>query len=176
LSQENPFVTPPLLREPARRFRGRLPAPVTIWTAGAADGRAGLTISSLLVAEGRPSSVLGLVGPTSELWDAINLTSSFVVHICEEGDRRLAERFAGRWPAPGGLFQGLGAIDGEWGPVLPGLANRVYCRLTSTADVGFQHLIIGRIDTVEVADDIRPLVYLQGRYRRLTPRADFDSH
>ena len=31
---QDPFATPPGKRSPARRLRGRLPAPVTIWTAG----------------------------------------------------------------------------------------------------------------------------------------------
>ena len=33
-------------RDPVRQLRGRLVSPVTLWTAGDADRRAGLTVSS----------------------------------------------------------------------------------------------------------------------------------
>ena len=40
-----PFAVPAGRRDPARRLRGRLVAPVTIWTAGRPPGGAGLTVS-----------------------------------------------------------------------------------------------------------------------------------
>ena len=53
-----PFAVPAGRRDPTRRLRGRLVAPVTIWTAGRPPGGAGLTVSSILVAEGQPARVL----------------------------------------------------------------------------------------------------------------------
>jgi hypothetical protein len=47
---DTPFAVPPERRSPARRLRGRLVAPVTVWTAGHPPGGAGLTVSSVLVA------------------------------------------------------------------------------------------------------------------------------
>ncbi len=49
IHDEHPFVTPPEQRDPARRLRGRLAAPVTILTAGRDRNRTGLTVSSLVV-------------------------------------------------------------------------------------------------------------------------------
>jgi 3-hydroxy-9,10-secoandrosta-1,3,5(10)-triene-9,17-dione monooxygenase reductase component len=46
-----PFAVPAERRDPARRLRGRLVAPVTVRTAGHLPGGAGLTVSSVLVAE-----------------------------------------------------------------------------------------------------------------------------
>ena len=54
-----------------RRLRGRLVAPVTVWTAGSGENRAGLTVSSCLVAEGEPAEVLGLIGDLTDLYAAI---------------------------------------------------------------------------------------------------------
>src|ERR671932_775332 len=56
-----PFAVPAERRDPARRLRGRLVAPVTVWTAGHPPGGAGLTVSSVLVAEGQPARLLGLL-------------------------------------------------------------------------------------------------------------------
>ena len=58
----DPFAVPTGQRSPVRRLRGRLAAPVTLWTA---PGPAGLTVSSTLVAEGEPDRLLGLIDPES---------------------------------------------------------------------------------------------------------------
>jgi flavin reductase (DIM6/NTAB) family NADH-FMN oxidoreductase RutF len=94
----HPFATPPERRDPARRLRGRLVAPVTVWTAGRPPGWAGLTVSSLLVAEGEPARLLGLIDPTSAFWEAIREAGAFVVHLLAVGDRPLASAAAARWP------------------------------------------------------------------------------
>ena len=166
-AQDNPFSTPPELREPARRFRGRLASPVTLWTAGVMDRPTGLTISSLVVAEGRPSSVLGLVNDTTDLWESIQETEAFVVHILEDRHRRLAERFAGMMPSPGGLFEGVAVAPTAWGPRISDATNRAYCRLSGTLELGYQHLVRAVVEQLDVGELEAPLVHWQGRYRRL---------
>src|SRR4029450_3190115 len=95
IGSEPPFAVPPDRRDPARRLRGRLVAPVTVWTAGRLPGGAGLTVSSVLVAEGQPAHLLALIDPTSALWEAVQDTRSFVAHVLAAGDRALAERLSG---------------------------------------------------------------------------------
>jgi Flavin reductase like domain len=84
-----------------RPARGSQPGPpdaraavglATVWTAGHAPGGDGLTVSSVLVAEGEPARPLGLIDPTSAFWEAMLETRAFVVHIFAVGDRALAER------------------------------------------------------------------------------------
>lgn len=167
IHSEHPFVPPVELREPARRLRGRLTAPVTLWTAGEGARRAGLTMSSVLVVEGEPPGVLGLVGETTDLWEAIRREERFVVHVLEEGHRELADRFAGVRPAPGGPFRGLEVEDGPWGPVIRELATRAHCRLEEAREVGFHLLVYGAVERIELHDLRHPLLYHRGRYRRL---------
>ena len=50
IGSQPPFAVPAERRDPARRLRGRLVAPVTVWTAGDPSRGAGLTVSSILVA------------------------------------------------------------------------------------------------------------------------------
>jgi 3-hydroxy-9,10-secoandrosta-1,3,5(10)-triene-9,17-dione monooxygenase reductase component len=164
---EHPFQTPADRREPARRLRGRLTLPVTIWTAGGPGGATGLTVSSVLVAEGRPSLVIGLVNDTTDLWDAIQTEQRFVVHVLDERRRDLAERFAGQRPSPGGLFQDLDVRDGAYGPVLTDLEERAHCILFDTIDAGYQRMVRGVIEEVEVGDLSAPLVYFRGGFRGL---------
>lgn len=162
---EHPFATPLQERDPTRRFRGRLAAPVTVWTAGAVNGRGALTISSLLIAEGDPALLLGLISDVSELWAAIQERAAFVVHVLDANQRHLAERFALRSPAPGGPFAGLEASESPWGPILASVRTRAYCRLEGTALVGYAQLVSGRIERLDLDEDFDdPLVYFRGRY------------
>lgn len=167
IHSENPFADPVEARSPARRLRGRLPAPVTLWTAGSEQTATGLTVSSMLVAEGEPSLVVGLVSPMTDLFEAIQEAGRWVVHVLEQRDRELSERFAGLRPSPGGLFMGLGVEGSAHGPVLTSLRSRAYCSLTGSEDAGYHQLLRGRIDSIELVEEGDPLVHLRGRYRQL---------
>lgn len=161
---ENPFATPAELRSPTRRLRGRLASPVTIWTSGSAEERAGLTVSSVMVAEGEPSLVVGLIGDPGELWDAIRATGAFVVHVLEQRHRDLADRFAGVTPSPGGLFRGVTVEDSAWGPILSDIPARARCRLESAREAGYYRQVRGVVEEVDLYDLEEPLVHFRGRY------------
>ncbi len=169
IHEEHPFTTPADLRDPARRLRGRLVAPVTVLTAGSAAGRTGLTVSSLLVAEGEPSRVIALVGETTDLWHALADRQRFVVQVLEEADREIADRFAGLRPSPGGLFAGLEVEDTPWGPRLARTGNWAYCTVEGAVETGFHRLVTGVVDQIRLAELAQPLVYFRGRYRALRP-------
>ena len=162
---EDPFRTPRDQEDPTKRFRGALAKGVTIWTAGTGEASAGLTVSSLLVAEGEPSHVLGLINDTTDLYGAILESGRFVVHILGHSDQRLAEIFAGVRPAPGGPFTALDESQSEWGPVIDHLLPRAYCTFVDSTQAGYQKLVRGRIDNVEMGDGTEPMVHYRGRYR-----------
>jgi flavin reductase (DIM6/NTAB) family NADH-FMN oxidoreductase RutF len=166
---ENPFVTPAELREPARQLRGRFASGVTVWTAGEGDGRAGLTMSSVLIDEGEPPVVLGLINDTTDLYQAATTTGRFVMHLLGAEHHTLSDRFAGQRPAPGGIFSDLDVEQTEWGPVVSLFGERAFCRLVGETDTGFHKLLHAHIDKIESADLDDPLVYFRGKYRKLAP-------
>ena len=165
IGNQHPFAVPPERRNPARRLRGRLVAPVTVWTAGLPPGGAGLTVSSVLVAEGEPSRLLGLIDPTSAFWDAMQEAGAFVVHVLAVGDRDLAERFSEVRPPIRGPFDGLKVAESLWGPVLGGSRPRAACRLAGSAPVGYAELVEGVIEQLGLPELEDPLAYLHGSYR-----------
>jgi 3-hydroxy-9,10-secoandrosta-1,3,5(10)-triene-9,17-dione monooxygenase reductase component len=144
-----------------RRFRGRLPSAVTLWTA---PGPAGLTVSSTVVADGAPARVFGLLDPESDLLEAVEEHVVFAVVALAAGDRQLADRFAGLMPAPGGLFAGGGWRGTPYGPVPETSHPWAGCRLVGTRPAGWSVLVEGEVVDVEMAD-IEPLVHYRGRYR-----------
>jgi hypothetical protein len=164
IHSDHPFVPSEGDRDPLRRLRGRLPAPVTVWATGVDRSREGLTISSLLVADGEPARVLGLVDADSQFWDAD--PGAWVVNVLGVEHRFLADAFAGTAPAPGGPFT-LGTWhDSDWGPVLAGTAGWVGVRRADVEprEVGWGLLVEGVVEHVEIGD-ADAMVHVRGRYR-----------
>ncbi len=161
----NPFADPD--PDPARRLRGRLGGTVTLWTAGAGADRAGLTLTSVLVALGESARVLGLVDPDSDLAAAVGSTGTAVVQLLSWPDRDLAEGFAGTAPAPGGVFRQASFVDTDWGPRLERATTWAGVRLVEAADLGWSRLLTCAIEHVEVGDDLDPLGHRRGRFLRL---------
>jgi flavin reductase (DIM6/NTAB) family NADH-FMN oxidoreductase RutF len=166
--EDHPFEAPVDQRDPARRFRGRLATPVTIITSGDGDHRTGLTVSSLVVAEGEPSRIYFLLGSTTDLFYGLEETGKFVVHVLEAGDHALADVFAGLRPSPGGRFANVAVEQTEWGPVLSDVKTRAYCTFEGGDEETFFIVAEGRIDKLELAEMEAPLVYFRGKYRKLS--------
>lgn len=151
-----------------RQARARLPSPVTVWTAGQADW-AGLTVSSLLLAQGEPGQVVGLIGPDTDLLDILAETGRFVVHLLTDRPehRRLAQHFAGTLSADPDLLQ---VEDSPYGPRLRWAPDQLACRLYSRHPCGWSELIEAAVDEVRWANgpqSWRPaLLWYRGGFRR----------
>lgn len=172
IHSEHPFSDPEPGRDPVRRLRGRLGGTVTLWTCGSAASRAGLTVSSLMLANGSPAHALALVDPDSDFVTAVRATEVSVVHLLEWPHRDLAEAFAGLSPAPGGVFT-LGAwTQSRWGPVLEGVSSWAGVRICADpVEVGWSLLVDTVVEHVEVGEEQQPLVHRRGRYvRPVDPR------
>ena len=167
IHSDHPFVPDPADRDETRRFRGRLASPVTIVTAGSEDEPYGLTVSSLLVVEGDQPSLHVVIGPTTDLWYAIEETERFVVHVCLDGHGPRSDVFAGSRPSPGGPFAAVESEASEWGPVITDMGDRAYCRATSMSETGYSGLITAEVEKFELTEMTTPLVYFRGSYRTI---------
>jgi hypothetical protein len=175
----DPFATPDAERSPVRRLRGRLPAPVTLWTAGTASARAGLTVSSVLVVDGEPGRLIGVLDEESELWAALASTGRVAVVPLGPADGQLADRFAGLMPAPGGRFAGAGGgrgpswRDTEFGPVPDMLGDGSVptwagATLDGARPYGWGLLVEATIAQVTLGEAAGgALAHLRGRYHPL---------
>jgi 3-hydroxy-9,10-secoandrosta-1,3,5(10)-triene-9,17-dione monooxygenase reductase component len=164
IHHSDPFATPEGQRSPVRRLRGRLAAPVTLWTA---PGPAGLTVSSMLVADGEPGRLLGLVDEESELWSAVEAAGRFAVVPLGRADRQLADRFAGLLPAPGGLFATGDWRDAGYGPLPADAGTWAGCRLAAARPYGWALLVEATIERIELSGADEPLLHYRGRYHEL---------
>lgn len=160
----DPFATPEQEKSAVRRFRGRLAAPVTLWTA---PGPAGLTVSSMLVADGEPGRVLALIDDESDFWDAAGVAGRFAVTPLTPADQQLADRFAGLMPAPGGPFAAGVWTETAYGPVPAHAGTWAGCRLAGDRPCGWALLVEAVIETVVAGPPAPALVHYRGRYRDL---------
>ena len=163
IHSEHPFLDP--ASDPVRRLRGRLGGAVTLWTSGSRR-RAGLTVSSVMVAGGEPGRLLALLDPDSDLREVLGETGRGVVQLLEWGHRDLAEAFAGQLPAPGGAFR-MGVWEQtDHGPRLTSAPSWAAVELESAETVGWSDLVVTRIVGVVLGEDGEPLVHRRGRYQR----------
>lgn len=163
IHDSHPFADPPGVRDAARRFRGRLPAPVTLWCSGAGRHRAGLTVSSVLIAPGEPAHLVGLIDPDADLTAVLVEEGTFTVSVLSGTQRRLVEVFAGLGPAPGGAFADAAAwVDTAWGPRPAASDTWVGARLTGTRAIGWSLEVTATIEHVSVGD-AAALLHLRGR-------------
>lgn len=163
---DHPFADPD--PDPVRRLRGRLGGRVSLWTSGTGADRAGLTVSSLLVATGEPGHVLGLLDPDSDLAETLLDTGVGVVHLLDQPHRDLAEAFAGLTPAPGGPFRLADWEQTAWGPRLLDAGTWAGVRVAAAPQpVGWSVLVDAVLDHVVLdEDDAAPLHHRRGRYVR----------
>jgi flavin reductase (DIM6/NTAB) family NADH-FMN oxidoreductase RutF len=170
IHSEHPFADPEGSRDPARRLRGRLGATVCLVTSGSGAARAGLTVSSAMVAHGDPAHVLLLLDPASDLADALSGGDAGqrrgVLHLLSWQHRDLADAFAGVAPAPGGVFRLGSWTDTAWGPRLDGVSAWAGFTVDETRDVGWSLLVDGVLDEIHLEEESDPLVHRRGRYQR----------
>jgi flavin reductase (DIM6/NTAB) family NADH-FMN oxidoreductase RutF len=173
---DHPFATPEGDRNPLRRWRGRMAAPVSVWAAGDQAGRTGWTLSSFLVADGEPPEVLGLLDEDSALADRLTSRSAgpdarLTVNLLGWAHRGLADAFAGTAPAPGGPFT-LGSWQpSDWGPVLADAPGWLGARLAGEPQpAGWSLLVRAVVEHIELGPEPTDgmLGYLRGRYRALS--------
>jgi flavin reductase (DIM6/NTAB) family NADH-FMN oxidoreductase RutF len=158
----HPFAEP---EDPIRRFRARIGGAVSLWTAGEGQDRVGLTVASLMVANGDPAAVLGLIDPDSDLHAGLVGTGRGVVQLLQWTDRDLADAFGGVAPAAGGPFR-LGTWDQtSAGPALRGRTHALV-RHVESREVGWSALVVAEIEAVVVETDQVPLEHRRGRYLR----------
>jgi len=163
IHSDHPFREP--TPEPARQLRARLGGAVSLWTAGSGGSRAGLTVSSLMVAGGDPGRLLALLDPDSDLRAELGSTGRAVVHLLRWEHRQLAEAFAGQFPAPGGPFRLAEWEQTSHGPRLSDAHSWATVEVDSFETVGWSDLVVARLVSVALGDD-DALEHRRGRYLR----------
>ena len=150
--------------DPVRQLRGRLGGAVTLWTSAGAPSPAGLTVSSVMVANGEPAHVVALLDPDSDLAEGLLSTGRGVVQLLGWRHRDLADVFAETAPAPGGKFAQAEFLETPGGPRLADTGSWAGVELVDARELGWSLLVTCRLEHVQVGEEDPPLVHRRGRY------------
>ena len=138
---------------------------MTLWTSGAEQPWAGLTVTSLMVAAAsRPDA--GAARPRRRPHRRAAHDRRAVVSLVTWADRELAEMFAGTAPAPGGVFTHGRFEETDWGPRLRQAAPGPAYASRTAREVGWSRARHRVVEHVEVGEDTDPLGHRRGRWTR----------
>jgi flavin reductase (DIM6/NTAB) family NADH-FMN oxidoreductase RutF len=148
-----------------RRVMGLFATGVTVITTRDRHGNCyGLTANAVTSLSLVPPLLLVCIDRKAETYPHFLDSKEFVVNILAEDQDELSTRFA---KSGGDKFVGVGCHPGHRGvPVLDGAIAHVECRIVETHEGGDHVIHIGEVEHADVRGG-RPLLFYQGRYRRL---------
>jgi len=138
---------------------------VTVVTGrGADDARVGLTANSLTSVSLAPPLLLFCPALTASALPVLRASGRFAVNVLTIDAESTATRFTQRGVD---RFAGDGWTDWDGLPVLDGAMASFLCTLHAEHDGGDHAIIVGRVERVRARTAPDPLLYFQGRYRRV---------
>jgi flavin reductase (DIM6/NTAB) family NADH-FMN oxidoreductase RutF len=146
---------------------------VTVLTA-AHDGRLhGMTANAITSLSLDPPMLLVCVDKTAQAHEVLRQAGAFAVNILGEHQEHVSMLFAiSEEPEPGRL-RGLDFTPGRTGaPILADCVAYIECRLRDIADGGDHSIFMGEVVNEGVVDDVPPLIFHRGRYRRVADPID----
>ena len=148
-----------------RRVMGLFATGVTVLTTRDDHGHPyGLTANAVTSLSLMPPLLLICIDKTAETHPHFLTSRCFVVNILAEDQEELSTRFA---KSGGDKFGTLPfSVNQDGVPVLEGTLAHLECRILETHEGGDHVIHIGEVQHTEVRGG-RPLLFFQGRYRRL---------
>lgn len=151
-----------------RRALGSFATGVAVVTARDSEGRnRGITVNSFSSVSLDPPLVLFCLDKAAMSFETFQQAKSFAVNVLAEHQHELSVRFAtaavDKWDGvayelwPGGL------------PVLHDCLANLACRREALYQGGDHVIILGRVERLQSAGDLDPLVYFQSDYRSIGP-------
>jgi len=150
-----------------RRVMGTFATGVTVITTRDKAGRCcGLTANAVTSLSLVPPLILICIDRKAETFPAFYESRAFVVNILADDQEHVSARFA---KSGGDKFAGIACRpDRDGPPVLDGALAHLECRIVDTHEGGDHVIHVGEVLHAEARPG-DPLLFFQGRYRRLAP-------
>ena len=152
-----------------RQVLGQFPTGVVVVTALDDAGQAiGMTVGSFTSVSLDPPLVAFLPDRNSSSWRAlresgdrfcVNVLGSHQEDVCRAVAVRKTDKFAGiPWrPSPSGM------------PIIDGAVAWIDCATDAVHEAGDHHIVIGRVDDLQLGDGSAPLLFFRGGYGSFSP-------
>lgn len=152
--------------EPFRQCMRRLAAGVSVITCRSGASVVGLTATSVTSLSLSPPSLVVSVRTASSALPHFLVARRFTVHLLDDTMQRAADAFAGRLGT--GPRETLVAVNTDDGKErLASCLAVVDCRLSKSIPVFTHALLVGVVESAEVGRGDGPLLYFDGKYRRV---------
>lgn len=149
-----------------RRVLGTVPTSVAIITTMAEGNPVGVSVGSFSSVSLDPPLVGFFIAETSTTWPRIEPTGGFCASILSSEHEELCRLFATK---QADKFAGCTwSLSGSGRPIIEGAVAWIDCTIDSTHRAGDHRLVVGRIESMGLSGRDEPLIFLGGRYGRLT--------
>lgn len=147
-----------------RRVLGHFPTGVTVVTAMADDGPAGMAIGSFSSVSLDPPLVMFCPGRDSESWIRMRTSDSFCVSVLGDDQKAVCDVFASRSEDKFSEVDVRTEVTGS--PVIEGSLAWIDCELHAVHDGGDHDIVVGRVKALGTGDEGGPLLFYRGGYGR----------
>lgn len=148
-----------------RQVLGHFPTGVTVITAAAEDGPAGMCVGSFTSVSLDPPLVAFCADVSSTSYPRIAAAGHYCVNVLAEDQEHVARVFAASGEDK---FSGLGwrpsAATGA--PVIDGVLAWIDCEITAVHPAGDHWIVIGTALDLEIGHEGGPLVFFRGGFGR----------
>jgi flavin reductase (DIM6/NTAB) family NADH-FMN oxidoreductase RutF len=153
-----------------RQAMRRFPAAVSVVTTRAQGQDAGMTASAITSLSMEPPSLLVCINRQTGFHSLIEEAELFCVNVLRQGQENISANFGGARP-PAERF-----AEGDWRhdravPYLADAQANIFCRRTAQFAYGTHTIMIGEATALALHDEFAPLLYVDGRYAALAPKA-----
>jgi flavin reductase (DIM6/NTAB) family NADH-FMN oxidoreductase RutF len=150
-----------------RRVMGHFATGVTVITTRDENGRPfGLTANAVTSVSLTPPLILVCVDKTADTYPYFDRSKVFTVNILSDGQEGISRRFATTGIEK---FEGVGYHRTETGcAVLDDAVGHLDCRIIDSYDAGDHTIYMGEVLSAD-ANDVPPLLFFRGGYRKLAP-------
>ena len=157
-----------------RTVVGAVTSGVMVLTARDAAGDHGMTISAVCSLSMEPPMLLVCLNTRSRTQRAVADSGCFAVHVLDERQAWIAERFAR--PAAHDKFSGLVVRPGHLtAPVLSDALAVIECEVTETVKGGTHRVFLARVINAEAREG-SPLAYFRGKFGRFELAEDAHAY
>lgn len=153
-----------------RQVLGRYPTGVALISSMEDDGTPiGMVVGTFTSVSLDPPLVAFLPAKTSTSWPRIQTTGRFAVNVLGASQEDICRAFSSK---SGNKYESVAWHSSDSGtPFLDKAVARLDCTIENVMDAGDHEIVLGRVNTMDVASMDLPLLFLQGGYGGFTPHS-----
>lgn len=155
----------PIEKNELRRVLGHFATGVTVITTCDEQGQPfGLTANAVTSVSLVPPLILICVDKQADTYPYFDRSKVFAINILSDRQETISRRFA-----TSGIekFEGIGYRKNDIGcAILDDAVGHIDCRIVQSYDAGDHTIYVGEVESAE-AEDISPLLFFRGGYRKL---------